>query len=234
MDTVKFDTFFDEDGSGVFSFQRDFFLNSDAFPTDAQFCDTAVSPDINWSTIDQGPLRKIEGQTVGSCTLIYEFDNLEELSALQQTLEVSFNQLTISNGLFTYKTSKQICSNVNDDTVVNWSVTPPGTIRSESRNVSSVTADTVSWILNSNSCGEMVVLSRLTVEEPPAPSPLPEDFQDPTPVPSLPPPAPTPEPPLPVDIVNGWTTVVLSLTTIIATVITTALALAEYKKRKNK
>lgn len=236
MNTIKFNTSFDEDGSGIFLLQGNFSLDSSEFTTDTEFCDVALGLDINWSNVDQGILNKNKESSVGSCSFTYKFDQLAELSALQQTLGASLTKLTINSGLFTYQTSRQICDNLSDDVVVSWIVNPPGTISSQSRNFDAVTEDTISWTITSDNCNEMAVLSRLTIEPPPAPtpSPLPVPSPDPTPLPTPSPLPPDPNPPSPIDIIDGWTTVGVSITTIIATTVTTIIALAEYNRRKKK
>ena len=208
---------FEKNGSGVLSLKV--MHSKDSKAKNIESCRQYFTG-IKWKDISYKDLSSINNLAGDQCTYIYSFNDLDEVESVHKTLGFKLGRLTIDENNFTYKAANKTCTDDFDPKVVKsatWSVRPPGTI--SSHNAEKIIGDKLTWTLSGSDCYNISAMSTLT--QPPE-----KVTENPT-LSKVSPSEKTESQPFDTSIVT-WTTVGASLATIIAT----AIAYKESKKKK--
>lgn len=153
---------FKKNGSGVLNLEVLFPESSEV--KDIKDCREALSS-IDWNNISYEGSSSINNPSGGDqCRYIYSYNDLDEAEKLHKALlGFKLERLSIDDNYFTYKALDKTCV---DDFVrkhtksVTWSIKPPGNIRSH--NAEKVIGDKLTWNLSGFDCYDISVVSALT------------------------------------------------------------------------
>jgi len=220
------DTTFEKNGSGVL---RLVVVYSESSKMDVEQCRKVgreYGPKVQWHNVSHEGSSSVNNPSGrDQCTYTYSFNDLDEADNLHKALGFKLDRLSIDNNYFTYKATNRACVNDFDPKVlksVTWSVKPPKTI--SSYNAEKVIGDNLIWNLSGSDCYDISVVSALV--QPADEATVNKDLLVTEPSKSSPG-EKTENQPFDATIVT-WTTVGASIATIIAT----AIAYKESKKKK--
>lgn len=196
--------------------------------------DLKYGPKVEWHNVSHegsSALNNLSGRD--QCTYTYSFNDLDQVDKLYKALGFKLDRLSIDDNYFTYKSVDKTCAKDFDPNVTKsatWSVKPPGTI--SSHNAEKVIGDKLTWNLSGSDCHNISVVSALTQPTDKATenkdSAETDKLTDDKTIPNKSSPSEKTEiQPLDASIVT-WTTVGASIATIVAT----AIAYKESKKKK--
>jgi len=202
---------FEKNGSGVLNLEVVYPESSGV--KDIEGCSKNLTQ-IQWDSILYEGLSSINNPSgMDQCRYIYSFNNLYEVEKLHKALGLKLEKLSIDDNYFIYKAFNRTCDNDVGQLAksVTLSIKPPGNV--SSHNAEKVIGNKLTWNLSGGvDCYDISVVSALTQPTEPSKSLQSEKTGD-----------------LPLDsTITTWTTIGASL----ATIIGTAIAYKQYKKKK--
>lgn len=136
------------DGSGTFSQEMGF--TSDEASTMGLSSSEDFCSGVDTQTSELPPNTRVYKETRGEetwCIFESSFNSLAELQTIYDSMDVTTNQLSITNGTVTYDVNLDLTdsSNTTGAVEMKWIVTMPGSIRSN--NADEVNGRTLTWNL---------------------------------------------------------------------------------------
>jgi hypothetical protein len=211
---------FEKNGSGVLSLKVVYPEGSNV--KSVEKCREYL-PNGQWDDVSYEGSSSVSNPSSGDqCTFTYSFNDLGQVDKQYRALGIKLDRLSIDDNQFTYQAVDKTCVKDFDPKVtksVTWSVKPPGTVTSH--NADKVIGDTLTWNMLGFDCYDISAVSSLT-----KPTDQATDDKG-SAASSKSPDDKTESQPLDESVVT-WTTVGAS----IATMIATAIAYKEFKKKK--